>query len=92
MDWPAVVNRLLNILEELADTRTLLALIAFLGFFFIAWQVIQRLSNPPAAELFAVLNVTLALATGAAGFWFGVQAGSGRNSSGGGSGSSGGSS
>ena len=71
----ALLGRIVGILEELADTRTLLAVAAFGGFFFIANKVTDRLVDPPASELFAILNLVLTLPMAAAAFWFGVQIG-----------------
>lgn len=68
-------ERLIGILERFMDTRTLLALVAFGGFFYIANKVTDRLVNPPASELFAILNLVLGVAMAAAAYWFGFQEG-----------------
>ena len=70
-----LLGRIVGILENLLDTRTLLAVAAFGGFFFIANKVTDRLVDPPAAELFTILNLVLTLPMAAAAFWFGVQIG-----------------
>lgn len=75
----AFLSRLAGILENLTDTRTLLAVGAFSGFFFIANKVTDRLVDPPASELFAILNLVLTLPMAAAAFWFGVQVGKQQN-------------
>ncbi len=64
-------HRLIDIVEALLSPSSVLALLAFGGFFWIATVVVDRLQNPPASELFAVLNLTLSLAAAAGGFWFG---------------------
>ena len=75
-----MIGRILGMLEELLDPRALLALIAVLGFFQVVNRIIDTLTNPPASELFAILNLVFALPAAATAFWFGFKVGERRNS------------
>ena len=78
----AIVSRLLGVLEELVNTRTILAILSVGGFFFIVNKVVDRLVDPPASELFAILNLVLALAMAASAYYFGYKAGESKSSNG----------
>ncbi len=73
----SVIARLLNVIDDIVEPRFILALLAMLGFFWIAYQVIDRLTNPPASELFTVLNLALTPVAAAVAYWFGYDQGKG---------------
>lgn len=79
MDFQHYFDRIMNVIEELIreifNTRTLLAGGGLLGFFFIANRVIDNLVDPPASELFAILNLVFGVSMIGLSYWFGVQAG-----------------
>ena len=73
--WERIINRLLDMFTDIIETRTVLALVTVVGFFMALFAVINRLDNPPAAELFAILNLALVPASSALSFWFGFEKG-----------------
>lgn len=66
-------DSLIAIVDDLLEPRFILGLIAMLGFFWIAKQVIDGLTDPPASELFTVLNLALTPVAAAVGYFFGAQ-------------------
>jgi len=76
----SVINRLLNVLDDIIEPKFILGLIAMVGFFWVAKQVIDRLDNPPASELFTVLNLALTPVAAAVSYWFGYEKGKGDGS------------
>ncbi len=64
-------NRVWDAIEDVINTRALLAAFALGGFFFIANKIVDLLVNPPASELFAILNLVLNPVSFALGYYFG---------------------
>jgi len=65
-----------RILENLVTTPAVLAIIVFIGFFWVAGKALALLGEePPASELFAILDLALALASGAGAYFFGKAMG-----------------
>ena len=73
MTWPQLLNRFLDMVDELINTRTILAVGSLAGFFYVATRVLERLSNPPASELFTILNLVMAPVLLATGYYFGSK-------------------
>jgi len=64
-------DRFMDFLEEVINTRTILALIGIGGFFLVVFKVIASLSNPPASELFAILNLVFGVSMAGLAYYFG---------------------
>jgi len=74
-----LLHRLVDVVDDLLRTRAVLAIGALSGFYLILWRVSGILKDPPAAELFTLVNIALVPLSSAASFYFGTQVGTGRN-------------
>ena len=73
------LNRLLDSLDDIWNTRAILGLFTVAGFYYILNKVIDKLVDPPAAELYTIVNLALALPLMAVGFYFGQKEGQKKN-------------
>lgn len=61
------------VLDDLIEPRFILGAMAIGGFYWTLGRVIDRLSEPPASELFAILNLAMVPVAGVIGFFFGAK-------------------
>ena len=71
--WSQIVFRMIGMVDELINTRTILSVVAMVGFFYVAIRVLDALVDPPASELFAILNLTVSLPLATLAYYFGVR-------------------